>query len=66
MIASECHIRFKDHKVYIRIQQDHIVCFKYDIIRCDIEIFYDLDSVADWIFKPFEDCFYYVEFPECD
>jgi hypothetical protein len=64
MIASECHIRMQDHRVYVRIMQDRVVCFKYDLIRCDIEIFDDLDQVSDWIFEPFEECFYYVEVAE--
>lgn len=62
MNSCECHIRFKDHAVYIHIDdQGHIVCFKYDLIRCDIESFDDQDQASDYIFTPFQDLQYYIE-----
>ena len=65
MYESSCHIRFKNHAVYIHTYgEDHIVCFKYDDIRCDIEVFGDIDEVSDYIFQPFTDLQYYIEFPE--
>lgn len=54
MQEASCHMRLKDHTVYIHIGLDLIHCFKYTKSRCLWETFVDLDEATDWMFKPFE------------
>jgi hypothetical protein len=54
LTSSECHIKFRDHAVHIRVDdQGRINCFKYDNVCCEWEQFEgDCEyEAADFIFK---------------
>jgi hypothetical protein len=58
------YIKFKTHTVHVAQQCDRIYCFKSTDSRCDIEIFTDQESAADYILTPFASIVYEVIWPE--
>ena len=54
LTSSECHIKFRDHAVHIRVDElGRINCFKYDNVCCEWEQFDEgcEYEAADFIFK---------------
>jgi hypothetical protein len=51
LTSSECHIKFRDHSVHIRVDDcGRINCFKYNSICCEWEQFDNEYDAADFIF----------------
>jgi hypothetical protein len=63
-ITTIGYIKFKTHTVHVSRQGSRIYCFKSTDSRCDIEIFTDQESAADYILTPFASIVYEVIWPE--
>ena len=67
LTSSECHIKFRDHAVHIRVD-DHgrINCFKYNNQCCEWEQFEEHCEyeAADFIFKDLAQYRYVVHWSE--
>jgi hypothetical protein len=65
LTSSECHIKFKDHSVHIRVdEQGSISVFKYDSICCEWEQFTCQYEASDFIFKELNHYRYVVSWSE--
>jgi hypothetical protein len=63
-ISTVGYIKFKTHAVHISRCCGRIYCFKMTHTRCDLEIFDDQESAADYILEPFATIVYGVNLEE--
>ena len=65
MLSAHTHIRFPTHVIYLRVDDEHIHCFKYANHGCDFEVFdiNDQSGASDYILEPLQQIHYRVTFP---
>jgi hypothetical protein len=62
---TSCVLNFVTHRVKITVDQEHIHCFKYNGVQCEIEMFdcNQQEAAAEWAITPLQTIVYRVEFP---